>query len=80
MRRGQRERAAPGLARQGEPVQAEVTGQRGQVISPAGQAALALLIGAAVTGLVGRDPAHANGPGRLVIGAAAQPDTGVPAV
>ena len=44
---GQCERGAAGLARQREPVQAEVTGQRGEVISPADQAALALVVGAA---------------------------------
>ncbi len=53
MRGGQRERTTAGLARQREPVQAEMTSQRGEVISPARQAALRLVIGAAVPGLSG---------------------------
>src|SRR5438034_7958944 len=53
--------------RQREPVQAEMTSQRGQVISPADQAALPLVIGAAVARLVRRDPAQAGCQGRLVI-------------
>jgi hypothetical protein len=77
--RGQRERATPRLARQGEPVQAKVTGQRGQVIRPAGQGALALVIRAAVAGLVGRDPAQASGPGRPNEPSAALPATGMSA-
>ena len=72
MRSGQRERGTAGLTRQREPVQAEMTSQRGQVIGPADQAALALVIGAAVAGLVRRDPAQAGCPGRLVIAASAQ--------
>lgn len=52
MRGGQRERAAAGLTRQREPVKAELTCQRGQVITPADQAAFSVVIGAAVAGLV----------------------------
>ena len=72
IRSGQRERATAGLARQREPVQAEMTSQRGQVISPTDQAAFRLVTGAAVAGLVQRDPAQAGCPGRLVIPGSAQ--------
>ena len=66
MRSCQREWRAAGLTRQCELAQAEMTSQRPKVITPADEAALPVIVRAAVAGLVRRDPAQADGSGRLV--------------
>src|SRR2546423_6267976 len=49
-----------------------MTSQRGEVMTPAGQAARPMVIRAAVAGFVRRDPPQAGCPGRLVVASSTQ--------